>query len=66
MYHVTIHHGSTAESEDTADVLFVSNVESAAWLYYSSVQPDRGTTLALLWNPDETLIASRSGPRVLN
>jgi hypothetical protein len=62
MYFVTVNTGSSAFMEDS-DVLFVSTTEPHAWMLYSSMSPASGPTIAL-WRPDQSLVASKAGPRV--
>ncbi|MFL5331931.1 MAG: hypothetical protein ACJ8H8_01855, partial [Geminicoccaceae bacterium] len=47
------------------DVLFASATEPHAWMLYSSMRPSSGTTIAL-WRPDQSLVASKAGPRRLD
>jgi hypothetical protein len=62
MYFVTVNKGSSAFREDS-DLLFASATEPHAWMLYSSMRPSSGTTIAL-WRPDQSLVASKAGPRV--
>jgi hypothetical protein len=64
MYHVTVHRGGlgAGSEDDDGDVLFMSNVEAVAWAFYSTMRPDPGTVVSL-WRSDDSLMASKTGPR---